>query len=123
MIFLRPTEIGLARECLRNHRRFGRTFLLSLSSAIEFLHSLGQTLTSGDVRFMSAFHPIATKSWTSRQFGFGPTCDIAPALTKSKSPERSGLQPDVSRKAAVVEVRLPSEIPAVTYQTGNELTP
>src|ERR1700691_1966210 len=40
-IFLRQTEIGLARECLRNYRRFSPTFLLSLSSAFEFLHSLG----------------------------------------------------------------------------------
>jgi hypothetical protein len=39
MFFLRPTETGLARKCLRNYRRFGRTFLLPLPSAFEFLHS------------------------------------------------------------------------------------
>jgi hypothetical protein len=35
-------------------------------------HTLGQTRSSGNVRFMSASHPIATKSRTSRHFGFGP---------------------------------------------------
>jgi hypothetical protein len=37
----------------------------------------GQTRSSGDVRFMSAVHPIAAKSRTSRHFGFGPFSDQA----------------------------------------------
>jgi hypothetical protein len=39
MIFLSPTEIGLARECLYNYRRFRRTFVLSPSRVFEFSHS------------------------------------------------------------------------------------
>jgi hypothetical protein len=39
MIFLTPTEIGLAAERLRDYRRVGRTIPLSPSSAFEFLHS------------------------------------------------------------------------------------
>jgi hypothetical protein len=33
----------------------------------------------GDVRFQSAFHPIATKSRTSWHFGFGPTASFRTA--------------------------------------------
>jgi len=47
----------------------------------------GQTLHFGDVRAVSAFHPIATKSRTPRHFGFGP--DSA-ARTCSKSGSGSG---------------------------------
>jgi hypothetical protein len=34
--------------------------------------ALGQFLPNFDVRLRSAFHPIATKSRTSRHFGSGP---------------------------------------------------
>jgi hypothetical protein len=40
---------------------------------------LGQSLPKFDVRVMSAFHPIATKSRTSRHFGFGPLGRHLPA--------------------------------------------
>jgi hypothetical protein len=36
----------------------------------------GRTRSFGDVRVMSAFHPIATKSPTSRHFGFGPEAEV-----------------------------------------------
>jgi hypothetical protein len=36
-------------------------------------YALGQSLHFGDVRAVSAIHPIATKSRASRHFGFGQT--------------------------------------------------
>jgi hypothetical protein len=45
--------------------------------------ALGQTRSSGDVRVTSAFHPIATKSRTSRHFGIGPLATNAPQQTAS----------------------------------------
>ena len=38
---------------------------------------MGQPRHFRDVRVVSAFHPIATKSRTSRHFGFGPCMDGA----------------------------------------------
>jgi hypothetical protein len=38
---------------------------------------MGQTLHFCDVRVVSAFHPIATKSRTCRHVGFGPATEVA----------------------------------------------
>jgi hypothetical protein len=43
---------------------------------------MGQTLHFCDVRVVSAFHPIATKSRTSRHFGFGPMNETARAVER-----------------------------------------
>jgi hypothetical protein len=54
MIFLRPTEIGLARECLCSRRQFGRTFLLAPPRVFEFLHSQDPERTPAIQNFCSA---------------------------------------------------------------------
>ena len=73
--------------CNKELRHFG-----PLMSLIQpwFVSALGQTRSSGDVRFMSAFLPIATKSPTSRHFDFGPTTDIREfRITNGKWPRAS----------------------------------
>jgi hypothetical protein len=72
----------------------------------DFFDSIGQTLHFCDVRVVSAFHPIATKSRASRHFGFGPTATSAPfySITLSaRSRKDSGrLKPSADKSAPTV---------------------
>ncbi|MGB6467401.1 MAG: hypothetical protein WBF27_14585, partial [Xanthobacteraceae bacterium] len=53
-----------------------RNIILTTFRFSAFSHSLGHKRPICDVRFMSAFHPIATEWRTSRHFGFGPKADM-----------------------------------------------
>ena len=59
--------------------------------------AVGQTRSSGDVRIESAFHPIATKSRTSRQFGFGPLAGSRTAPWSARSSVRIPISRQVQR--------------------------
>jgi hypothetical protein len=71
------TFIEIAVRCAKNGQTLPNSVDLSkiILMAFQFFafsHSLGQTLHFCDVRVVSAFHPIATKSRTFRHFGCGP---------------------------------------------------
>jgi hypothetical protein len=88
---------------------------------------LTHELSQRDQPGMSALTPKAATALADRRVRQGPKADIAPAIltaeeflppesTKSKSPERSGLQPDIFLnaalpicKTAVVDVHQSSE--------------
>ena len=75
-----------ANDLIQSHftvfiRRTFVSCLMSCDILDAFVHrekmvcqmaEMGQSLHFCDVRVVSAFHPIATKSRTSRHFGFGP---------------------------------------------------